>query len=282
MKSLQTVIVLFAILSMVTKANAHDIAVKNQDGVTIYYSFNNNHSELAVCYKDKLNGSYADLYSGNIIIPETITYKGTKYNVTAIDDYAFYNCQYLKFVDIPHSVKYIGVSAFEGCVRLSHIIIPIRAKKIGSYAFKGCKALSSLSIPDSVQSVGEWIAMGCYNLKKATIGNGLRHINNYAFYGCKNLNVVIIGRNVNTIGVDIFSRCESLMSVYCYAEKVPTLNYSFDPNTSVYNKVTLYVPPELISFYKNDQAWSSFKKISPTDCKHNTVKYSESNDSKTK
>ena len=52
MKKLNLTILLTVLLSMVgAKAFAHDIAVNNADGVTIYYVWTNNNTELAVCYR---------------------------------------------------------------------------------------------------------------------------------------------------------------------------------------------------------------------------------------
>ena len=42
---------------------AHDIAVKNSDGVTIYYTWVNNNTELAVSYRGS-NITYSNEYSG--------------------------------------------------------------------------------------------------------------------------------------------------------------------------------------------------------------------------
>ena len=41
---------LFALL-LPMMASAHDIAVANDDGVTIYYVYTNNYTELAVSYR---------------------------------------------------------------------------------------------------------------------------------------------------------------------------------------------------------------------------------------
>ena len=54
--------------------------------------------------------------SGNLDIPETVTYDGYVYSVTCIDTYAFRNCSKLTSVNIPNSVTHICGYAFDGCI----------------------------------------------------------------------------------------------------------------------------------------------------------------------
>ena len=67
----------------------------------------------------KLNGTSATVtfgkkYSGNIVIPENITYNGNTYSVTTIGEAAFWSCADLTSVTIPNSVTSIDYSAFRG------------------------------------------------------------------------------------------------------------------------------------------------------------------------
>ncbi len=92
---------LLAVLSSIVGANvyAHDIEVANADGVTIYYKWANNQTELAVSYS-----YYSDRYSGAVSIPESVTYNGKTYPVTSIGGSAFNGCSGLTSVTIPNSV----------------------------------------------------------------------------------------------------------------------------------------------------------------------------------
>ena len=76
-------------------------------------------------------------YSGDVIIPESVTYNDVKYSVTEIEEDAFYDCSGLTSVSIPDSVTEIGEYAFDGCSGLTSVIIPDSVTKIGDCAFYG-------------------------------------------------------------------------------------------------------------------------------------------------
>ena len=51
-------------------------------------------------------------YSGDIVIPESITFENSKYSVTSIGSSAFWYCSGLTSVTIPNSVTSIGEKTF--------------------------------------------------------------------------------------------------------------------------------------------------------------------------
>ena len=76
-----------------------------------------------ICYNLIEKGKVAEVtksgyfyYSGDIIIPNSITVNNEEYLVTRIGDNAFDNCQSLNSLTIPNSITSIGNSFFPNCI----------------------------------------------------------------------------------------------------------------------------------------------------------------------
>lgn len=216
-----------------TTANAHDFY---SDG--IYYNITSS-TDLTVAVTAK--ELYLDYlspcsYSGEVVIPEVVTYNNNTYRVTAIDEEAFYNSDITSVV-IPNSVTRIKENAFDGCSSLTSIIIPNSVTEIEEYAFWGCNRLTSIIIPNSVVKIGEDAFAGTawyenqpdgvvyagnvlYKYKgempegtSIEIRKGTTCIVGGAFYECKNLISITIPNSVTSIGHSAFYGCSSLTSI---------------------------------------------------------------------
>lgn len=163
---------------------AHDIEVANADGVTIYYNYINNNNELAVSYRGSSPTNYSNEYTGNVVIPESVTYNGTTYSITSIGSFAFYGCTSLTSITIPNSVTKIGVRAFRNCINLNNFTIPNSVSSIEEYAFQNCYALSSIVIPNTITNISEGVFSYCNNLSSVTIPNSVTTIGVDVFKGC--------------------------------------------------------------------------------------------------
>ena len=194
-------------------ASAHDIAVKNADGVTIYYKYTNNGTELAVTYPGSTFDSYSNGYTGNVVIPDEVTYMNRTRNVTRIGSSAFRGCSGLTSVTIPNSVTSIDQYAFTGCTGLTTITIPNSVTKIGMYAFANSTGLTTFTIPNNVTSIDDYTFQNCTGLVSVTIGNSVTSIGNFTFQGCSGLTSVTIGNSVTSIGQQAFQRCTGLTTI---------------------------------------------------------------------
>ena len=212
-QSITKILLTILICMMGVNAFAHDIEVKNADGVPIYYNWNKNKTELIVSFQGSHFDSYSNEYSGNIVIPESVLFEGNTFQVTSIGTNAFSYCSDLTSVTIPQSVTSIGYWAFRDCSGLTSVNIPNSVKTIEDGVFFRCSCLTSITIPNSVTSIESDAFNGCSSLTTVTIPNSVISIGVETFYGCSSLASVTIGNSVISIGEMAFSECSGLTSV---------------------------------------------------------------------
>ena len=98
------------------------------------------------------------LYEGDITIPETVTFEGVSYTVTALADSVFRGSTRLTSVTVPPTVSYAGSKLFKGCTGLAWVDWQCEAV-IDSTAFIGTAAgtllyvLSGTEVAPSCQAI---------------------------------------------------------------------------------------------------------------------------------
>ena len=197
---------LFTLLLAVTASVGTMFAEPVQIG-DLYYNLDATSQTAEVTSQN--SGEY---YSGDIVIPSSVTYNSVTYIVTSIGYRAFYYCDGLTSVTIPNSVKSIGDGAFAYCP-LTSVTIPNSVTSIGEYAFRGCTGLTSVTIGNSVTSIGDEAFNGCSGLTSVAIPNSVTSIGKYAFADCSGLTSVTIPSSVTSIGNGAFDDCDGLTSV---------------------------------------------------------------------
>jgi hypothetical protein len=243
MKNLFKTALMLALLMPATAALAHDFEV---DGIC----YNINDGEATVTYRGH-NNVHNGRYTGDVTIPETVTYDGVTYAVTAIGTDAFWQCGNMTSVAIPNSVTEIGYLAFFGCSGLTSItvdssnpkfdsrdncnaiietannelitgcqntVIPNSVTAIGNGAFIGCSSLTSVTIPGSVTRIDQQAFAYCNGLTTLTIPDPVTYIGAHAFYECSGLTSVTIPGCVTFIGENAFFKCMNLASIVVASE----------------------------------------------------------------
>ena len=183
------------------------------DGIRYYYT-NEDDDEVSVTY------SSSGKYSGNIVIPSTVTYNGKQYTVTKIGTGAFRDCTGLTEVTIPNAMTDIGGWAFTYCTGLQTVIwnahnvqdIPLNKSGTPMPPFLYCKNLTDFVFGDEVEHIPAYLCYNLTSLKNLVIGNSVTTIGSYAFSSCTGLKKVIWNaRNANGFQDDTpFSDCENL------------------------------------------------------------------------
>ena len=88
--------------------------------------------KCAVTYSGMCDGKPYSTYSGDVVIPSSVTINGITIDVTEIDREAFSMCGGLTAVTIPASLSKIGYRAFYGCENLAKVTFE---KKDGALGF---------------------------------------------------------------------------------------------------------------------------------------------------
>lgn len=102
-------------------------------------------------------------YVGDVVIPESVSYNGETYDVTAIAEKAF-NYSVLSSVSIGNGVTSIGDFAFYSCPNLVDVAIGNGVSSIGTSAFHWCNALKTVIIGSSIDAIGESAFCDCSSL----------------------------------------------------------------------------------------------------------------------
>ncbi len=123
-------------------------------------------------------------YTGNaenVVVPNEITAIGDK------AFFGFWGRDQVKKVALPEGLLSIGNESFYNCKNLVEIEIPNTLKRIGVSAFDGqndgrrCK-IRSIAFPASLEEIDDTAFYGCKSLEEVTFSEGLKRIGKDAFF----------------------------------------------------------------------------------------------------
>lgn len=183
------------------------------------------------------------VYTGNLVIPDSVIYLNKTYFVTSIGLNAFKDCSELFSIKLSNNILSIGNDAFSGCSNLNQIEIPGSTISIGERSFRDCSNLPSLIIPDNVTSIGHSAFSDCHGLVFISIGRGVINFGERAFCCCNNLDSVVIRDGAINIGWSAFENCVNLTSI-----TIPNSVKEIGPRAFIYcSKLTSISIPKSVT-----------------------------------
>jgi len=223
------------------------------------YSYSTGGTDATVVPDD----SYKELTE--VTIPATATLGGKTYQVKAVGNNAFMNCNKLTSLTLPEGLVSIGNYSFQS-TKIKDIDFPATLKSIGDYAFMYCN-LSTVSLPEGLESIGGRTFYYMSNLKKVVLPSSLTAIGDYAFYNNQNLS------SVESHIVEPFDISEGVFATSSTwnSEKQA---YDYAPSLA-----KLYVPIGSKSKYTAAKGWNMFAAVEEGELKEGfdgALKYSYS------
>ena len=149
--------------------------------------------------------------SGDIVIPESISYDGNNYSVVRATNGAFQNTD-ITGITLPNSITSLGNSCFKFCHNLTSVKLPDNITSLGDYTFMGCSDLSVIELPKKLISLGVSCFLGC-NITKLTLPNSITKLGIGCFHSCENLETVTLPQNITNLPAFCFSDCKKLSGI---------------------------------------------------------------------
>lgn len=188
-----------------------------------------------------------NVYEGDIVIPETVTYDGVEYTVTEVENGTFKDSPKLTSVSMPATVIDLGETPFSACGKLNTItvaadnpaytivdgvlydkaittllgcpgmkngaiVVPETVTTIARSAFHGCAHITSVAIPQTVNEVGRRAFCGCKQLTSISLPEGVTFVGDSTFYNCTAITNISLPSTLTSIGANAFYHCNLVKS----------------------------------------------------------------------
>ena len=213
MKKIFALSLFLACTLQATWATEYDFSAVVPSGQTLYFHKLSSNTVEIVYPSDYNTNPYYNAVepTGDLVIPPTVSYGGNTYQITALGQYAFSDCDGLTSLVIPSTVTMLDVCSIS---------------KTG---------ITSITIPSSVTTIANSVFLYSTNLQSVTIDNAAASIGNQVFRGCSNLRSVDLGNSITSIGYAAFGECGSLSNL-TVPNSVTTIseNGAFSSNTIVH------------------------------------------------
>ena len=133
--------------------------------------------------------------------------------VVSISRRAFYECENLRRVVLPPTLKRIRREAFGLCRKLESINLPESIEKLEEGVFEGCVALHHIVLPPTLKAIPEGLFYES-GITDVRIPEGITEIPSGTFYDCRELRRVVLPLTMRKIARDAFHYCPELAAVF--------------------------------------------------------------------
>lgn len=181
----------------------------------------------------------------------------------------------LKSIFFPRSLRYIPAGIFRNCSKLKSFDVHpdnpyYMTAEDGALCTKGMKELVSVPngnresyiVPDGIEVIQPSVFWHFHKLKDVTLPESLQKIGMRAFDSCESLAELTIPANVTTIEERVFDDCKRLTTITMLPLLPPNVEGELIAFSKSYKHLTLRVPADALSAYKDHKVWSKFKIIS--------------------
>jgi hypothetical protein len=111
--------------------------------------------------------------------------------LTSIINGAFYDCEQLTSVIIPHGVVTIENHAFRGCINLVNVTLPTTLREI-EISFQYCSALTTIDLPEGLIKIQDLCFSHCNSLTSIFIPASTTQIYDNPFAFCPSLASIVV------------------------------------------------------------------------------------------
>ena len=125
--------------------------------------------DKTVIVSEKDLSSFEIWEDGSVFIPDTVERNGEQYTVVGLGNYLFQYNDNITSVEMPDTVKYIGVACFKECSNLVRADLPEGLETIEYGAFELCTSLRDIKLPESLRYISDFAFAHCSGVENSEI-----------------------------------------------------------------------------------------------------------------
>lgn len=212
---------------------------------------------------------------GDIVIPASIEYGGTHYDVVELaaptnivhysdntvstENGAFQDCA-ITGITLPTSVKVVPAGAFQNCTKLVRVSLPEGLTTLNPGCFARCTSLEVIQLPSTVNDLGSdgnnsYVFGDCTSLTTVNIPDGVTSIGHGCFKGTA-VSEFVLPAGLTQLGSEALAS-SALTLVKTGVVDLRTLTWAADVFSDVSN-ATLQVPYGSQYIYCEHEPWMLF------------------------